>query len=286
MARILVAGATGHLGKYIVQELKSRNHWVRALTRKPMRLYPEVDDLVGGDLNHIQSLNAACGGIDIIISAAGSSLNPSLSKKERDYNTVDYYGHRNLLHVAGTSGVKRFVYVSVFSTPALETLDYVSAHTRFADALRGAGLSYAIIQPTGFFSAFDAVLDLARNGVVPLIGDGTAVTNPIHEEDLARVCVDAIEGSNRDIPVGGPDVFTRRQIFELAFRALEKKPRFVRIPSAAVAAQTRILSLFNPRASQLMAFLQQVSQVDVVAPSYGERRLGAYFEDKATIAVT
>ena len=125
-----------------------------------------------------------------------------------------------------------------------------------------------------------SILELAKNGVAPLIGDGRAVTNPIHEEDLAKVCVDAIEGPNRDIPVGGPDIFTRRQIFELAFRVLEKKPRFIRIPGAAVSAQSRILSYFNPRVSQLMAFLQQVSQEDVVAPAYGHHRLGTYFEEK------
>ncbi len=286
MARILVAGATGNLGRHIVKELKNKNHWVRALTRKPMRLYPEVDELLGGDLNHIQSLNAACGEVDVIISAAGSSLSPSLSNKESDYNTVDYYGHRNLLHVAGTSGVKRFIYVSVFSTPALEHLDYVRAHTRFADELRATGISYAIIQPTGFFSSFDAILDLAKNGIAPLIGDGSAVTNPIHEEDLARVCVDAIDGPNADIPIGGPDVLTRRQIFELAFRALDKKPRFVRIPGAAIGAQSKVVSLFNPRVSQLMAFLHQVSQVDAVAPAYGENRLASYFEEKAGLTVS
>ena len=284
MARILVAGATGHLGKYIVAELKKRNHWVRALTRKPMRPFPIADEVMGGNLNNIHSLNAACGEIDAIISAAGSSVNPSLSRKEDDYRSVDYEGHRNLLRVAGNSGIKRFVYVSVFCTPGIQHLDYVRAHTQFAEELRAAGLSYAIVQPTGFFSAFEAILDLAKNGVAPLIGDGKAITNPIHEADLAKVCVDALAGGNRDIPVGGPEIFTRRQIFELAFRILDKKPRFIRVPGAAISAQSRILSYFNPRVSQLMAFLQQVSQVDVVAPAYGEHRLGAYFEEKINVA--
>ncbi len=283
MTRILVAGATGNLGKHIVAELKNQNHWVRALTRKPMRLMPLADEVVGGDLNLVHSLNAACGEIDVIISAAGASVNPSLTRKEGDYNEVDYQGHRNLLRVAGNSGVKRFIYVSVFSTPALQHLQYISAHTRFADELKAAGLSYAIIQPTGFFSSFDAILDIASAGIAPLIGDGNAVTNPIHEADLAKVCVDAIEGPNREIPVGGPEVFTRKQIFELAFRMLDKKPRFIRVPGAAISAQSRIMSYFNPRMSQLLLFLQHVSKVDVVAPAYGSHRLGTYFEEKVNV---
>ena len=281
MARILVAGATGHLGQHIVTELKRRNHWVRALTRNPIRPIKEVDDVAGGDLNMVHSLHAPCGNIDIIISAAGSSVSPSLSKKEPDYQTVDYWGNKNLLKVACNSGIKRFVYVSVYSTPQLQHLDYVRAHTRFAKELAASGISYAIIQPTGFFSAFDAILDIARTGFAPLFGDGSAVTNPIHEEDLASVCVDAIDGSNRSIPAGGPEILSRRQIFEMAFNALGKKPRFIKVPGAMVSAQKRVVSLFDRRLAQLTSFLQTVSQVDVVAPSFGNRRLSDYFDEKS-----
>ncbi len=283
MARILVAGATGHLGRHIVAELKSRGHWVRVLTRNPMRPYPAADEVVGGDLNLIHSLHAACGSIDAIISAAGSSLKPVIDRKESEYRSVDYEGHRNLLRVAGTSGIRRFAYVSVFCTQEMSNLAYVRAHTQFADKLKASGLSFAIINPTGFFSAFDAILELARIGIAPLIGSGTALTNPIHEEDLARVCVSALEGNDCEIPVGGPDILSRRQIFELAFQALGKKPRFVRIPNLMVSAQTKVMSVIDPRMAQLTSFLKEVSQTDVVAPTYGTHRLAGYFEEKAGV---
>jgi len=277
MARILVAGATGHLGQHIVTELKRQNHWVRALTRNPIRPFDLADEVVGGNLNRIGTLHAACGDIDIVISAAGSSVAPSISKKEPEYFTVDYWGNRNLLKVAGTSGVKRFIYISVFNTPALQHLDYVRAHTRFADELASSGLSYAIIQPTGFFSAFDAILDLARSGIAPLIGNGQARTNPIHQKDLAKVCIEAIESSNGRISVGGPEVFTRKKIFELAFEALGKKPRFIKVPGMMISAQKRLVSIFDPRLAQLTSFLQAVSEVDVIAPTFGTHRLEDYF---------
>ena len=38
MSRILVAGATGYLGKHVVAALKARGHWVRALARRPEKL--------------------------------------------------------------------------------------------------------------------------------------------------------------------------------------------------------------------------------------------------------
>lgn len=280
MARILVAGATGHLGRQIVLELKRQNHWVRALTRNPIRPFDIADEVFGGDLNRIGSLHAACGEIDIVISAAGSSVSPSLSRKEPEYHKVDYWGNRNLLKVAGTSGIKRFIYISVYNTPAIQHLDYVSAHTRFADELATSGLSYAIVQPTGFFSAFKAILDIARSGIAPLIGNGQARTNPIHEKDLAKVCVEAIDSGNGRLSIGGPEVFTRKRIFELAFDALGKKPRFIKVPGMMMSAQNRLVSIFDPRLAQLTSFLQTVSQVDVIAPPFGTHRLEDYFANQ------
>ena len=285
MARILVAGATGHLGRFIVSELKKRNHWVRALTRNPMRPYPEVDDLVGGDINLINTLQRPCGEVDVIISTVGASINPRLFTREPDYWHVDYEGNRNLLRVAGTSGIRKFLYVSVYSVPALQHLDYIRAHAKFSDELKASGLSYAIVKPTGFFSAYGAMLELAKLGVAPLLGDGSARTNPIHESDLARVVADALESSNCEISVGGPEVLSRRRIGELAFEALGKKPRFVPIPESMVTAQIRIMSRFDPRVAQITAFLKKVSQVDAIAPATGTERLADYFGEKAAVMV-
>lgn len=280
MARILVAGATGHLGRHIVRELKKNNHWVRALTRNPIRPFEIADEVVGGNLNKINSLHAACGEIDVIISAAGSSVSPSLSKKEPDYQSVDYWGNKNLLSVAGNSGVKQFIYISVFNTPEIQHLDYVRAHTRFADDLAKSGLSYVVIQPTGFFSAFDTILDIARSGIAPLIGNGLARTNPIHQKDLAKICVDALGSENSHISVGGPEVLTRKRIFELAFKALGRKPRFIKVPGMMISAPKKVVSIFDPRLAQLTAFLQAVSEVDVIAPPYGTHRLEDYFANQ------
>jgi hypothetical protein len=51
-----------------------------------------------------------------------------------------------------------------------------------------------------------------------------------------------------------------------------------------VSAQARLMSMFDPRLAQLTAFLQQVSQIDVIAPTYGARRLSTYFEEHASVA--
>lgn len=277
MTRILLAGASGNLGTYILKTLKEQNYWVRALTRS--RSIPLADEVATGDLTNLASLQSVCDDIDVVISAAGSSVNPSLPQKESDYLTTDLLGHQNLLSVAKSANVKRCVYVSVFATESYMQLDYIQAHTQFAAELKASGLSYAIVEPTGFFSSFGMLIDIAKKGIAPMIGSGASLTNPIHEADLAQICVEAMEGPSREIPCGGPEVFSRKQIFELAFEAVDKKPRFIRIPNAVLSFHRRVMSLIDPRMSQLLHFMQQVSQVDAVAPSYGTHKLSNYFAE-------
>ena len=71
----------------------------------------------------------------------------------------------------------------------------------------------------GIFGVSTAV-NLARRGVVPVFGSGEWLTNPIHEADLARAAAQAVTDHSpglTELPLGGPEVFTRKQIAEMAF---------------------------------------------------------------------
>jgi len=77
--KVLVAGATGYLGHYVVQELKERNYWVRVLARNPENLScpgpfkePAVDkladDIFVGEVTQPGTLQDLCDEIDIVFS--------------------------------------------------------------------------------------------------------------------------------------------------------------------------------------------------------------------------
>jgi uncharacterized protein YbjT (DUF2867 family) len=213
--------------------------------------------------------------------AAGAPVALRLTPGHPGYHAVDYRGILNLLDAARDEGVRRIVYVSVFAPPGFRGGPYVEAHLDAAEAVRQSGLEHAILQPTGFFSTFDAFLPLARLGVMPEIGDGTARTNPIHERDLAVVVVGAVEGEGGDLPVGGPDVLTRREIAEAAFAAVGKRPRFLRTPDAMLRLNRQLVGVVDRRLAELMAFLDAVSRVDAIAPRSGSLRLADYLAEQA-----
>jgi len=120
-----------------------------------------------------------------------------------------------------------------------------------------------------------------RNPAMALIGAGDKRTNPIHEQDLAVVCVDAVEGALTEYAVGGAETYTRKEINELAFAALGKKPRMVKVPASLVNFGLRALRPLDRRLYEMLEFLVAVTQKDCVAPPTGTHSLRQYYGDLA-----
>jgi uncharacterized protein YbjT (DUF2867 family) len=214
-------------------------------------------------------------GCEAVISCLGASVSPSFGAGRAGYLAVDLPANRALADAAKAAGVRRFVYVSVagHDVPGAMDLAYYRAHEQVVEHLDAIGLEHAIVRPTGFFSAFCEYVNMARRGRVPMIGDGSARSNPIADDDLARVCVEALEGEARDRTIGGPDVLTRREIIELAFAAVEKPPRIAGVPPGVFRATARVMGLFVPRLGELLPFVVFVSTHDLVMPAVGTHRL-------------
>ena len=278
--RVLVAGATGYLGRFVAKEFKSRGYFVRALARSPDKLddmKDELDEIVVGEVTDPESIKDVCNGIDVIFSSIGITK----QKGELTWKEVDYQGNKNLLEVAQDADVKKFIYVSVFNGPNLRHLDIVKAHEDFVDVLKASGMDYAIIRPTGFFSDMTEFYRMANRGRVYLFGRGHKKVNPIHGADLAVTCSDAAEGERQEIDVGGPEVLTYREVAALALQVQGKQVKISSVPVLLMKAIISATRVFNRHQAELLAFMTTAMTSNVVAPRTGTRKLGAYFDELA-----
>jgi len=277
MKKVLVAGATGYLGQFVVRALKAKGYWIRALGRSAARLAPVedyADELFIGEVTDPDSLTGLCDGIDIVFSSVGITR----QKDGLTYNDVDYQGNRNLLTTAEGSGVSKFVYMPVLNAEKLQHVAMIQAKQAFVDELKQSALDTTVICPTGFFSDMEEFLKMARSGRVYLFGDGSNRINPIHGADLAEVCANALEGREQQLDVGGPEVFTYREIAELAFEVLEKPSKITCLPKKLVAAAVGALRWVAPvKAYGPIQFLATAMTTDVVGDTYGQRRLVDHF---------
>lgn len=279
MKKILVAGATGYLGRYVVKAFKQRGFRVRALGRDAARLGTigeDADEIFVGEVTNPASLRGLCDDIDVVFSSVGITR----QKDGLTYRDVDYQGNRNLLTIAEESGVSRFVYVHVLNAEKLQHIAMIKAKQAFVDELRQSALDHAVICPSGFFSDMEEFLSMARSGRVYLFGDGSNRINPIHGRDLAEICADALEGPEQQRDVGGPEVFTYREIAELAFDVLGKTARITCIPRPLVSAAVGVLRWLTPaKVYGPLEFMASVMTMDVIGQSHGEKRLAEHFRD-------
>jgi uncharacterized protein YbjT (DUF2867 family) len=278
--RVLVAGATGYLGRFVARELASRGHRVRALARSPRKLddlRDELDEIVCGEVTRPETLTGVCDGVDVVFSSVGVTR----QKDGLTFKDVDYHGNKNLLQVAKQAGVKKFIYVSVLHGPELTHLDIVKAHEDFVAELAASGLDYTVVRPTGFFSDMGEVLEMARKGRVYLVGSGEKRVNPIHGADLAARCADLLDEKRQELEVGGPQILTWRQIAELALRTLNKPMKITSVPRWVLSTATWVTRLFNRHQAGLMAFFTTMATRDVVAPKAGTHTLEGQYRELA-----
>lgn len=277
MKNILLAGSTGYLGVYIAKELQQRSCFFRAIARSPEKLELnniKANEILKAELTDPDSIRDCCKGIDVVISTVGIT-------KQKDgltYMDVDYQANMNLLKEAKNNGVKKFIYVSVLNGEKLSNLKICDAKEMFVEQLKKSGIDYCIVRPNGFFSDMSELFNMAKRGRIYLFGNGELRANPIHGEDLAVVCVDAIDGTDKEIEIGGPETLTQNEIASIAFDILGKKPKITHIPDWVRVTILKLVRLLTgSKVYGPVEFFMTVMAMDMLAPEYGKHTLKEYF---------
>ncbi|MFN7925797.1 MAG: NAD(P)H-binding protein [Bryobacteraceae bacterium] len=284
---ILVAGASGAIGREVVSLLAGQ-HNVHALARMESGLAglkAEVAsriplDLIACDRNQ---LFARLEGVQTVISCVGAPVLPGPADRA-SFLRHDTVANQKLIEAARAAGVFRFLYLALHRNEAYAETAYATAHERVVETLQKSGMSYTVVEPTGVYSALLELVRLARGGRVPIIGDGSARTNPIDPRDVAQCVADHLLRGPERVPAGGPEVMTRDSIAETAFAVIGKRPRLLHVPRALAGAMATLIGPFHARAADLLEFYAAVSKVDCIAPAYGVRRLRDYFRKAAASA--
>ncbi|TPQ20884.1 NAD(P)H-binding protein [Streptomyces sporangiiformans] len=168
---ILVTGATGNVGRPLVDALLAAGAPVRALTRDPARA-----DLPDG-VETARTDELPLDGVDAVF------LNPA----------VFWNGVGELLDRAAKEGVRRIVTLSSASALTDDPENFIAAHHRDMEAqVTGAGVEFTHLRPEAFAAnCLQWAEGIRRHGTV-LLPYPQARTTPIHEADIAAVAAQAL----------------------------------------------------------------------------------------------
>lgn len=278
--KVLLAGATGYLGRFITQELIDRGFETKIVVRnkEKVKLNAPNLEIIEAQVTKPESLKNICRNVDIVISTVGITR----QKDGLTYMDVDYQANANLIDEAKKSGDKKFIYISVLNGEKLRNLKICEAKEKLGDYLKTSGLDYCIIRPNGFFSDMADFLKMAKGGKVYLFGDGKLKLNPIHGKDLAKEVVKAINQEKKEINIGGPDLLSQNEIAELALKAYGKKIKIIHLPDwIRKFALWCVRTFTSSKTYGSIEFFMTTMVMDMTAPLFGEEKLENFFNNEA-----
>ncbi|MBY4891939.1 SDR family oxidoreductase [Rhodobacteraceae bacterium N5(2021)] len=279
MKRVLIAGATGYLGRHLCAEYQGRGWHVTALVRsEPGARDIKANALVVAQATWPETLVGVMDNIDLVVSALGIT-------RQADgvgYWDVDYQANLNLLEEAVRANAKQFGFIHVLNADRMGDVPLVAAKSAFVRKLQQAPLQSTVIAPTGYFSDMADFLAMARAGRVWLFGKGLQRINPIHGADLAAASFDAIARGEAWYAVGGPEPFTQIELATLCFEVLDAPVRITHVPDVLRRLSLWLLPRLAPRriAGPAQFFLTALA-MNMTAPPFGTHRLAAHFQSIA-----
>lgn len=261
---ILVVGATGTLGGRITRRLLAQGKDVQILVREnspsaelaQMGMATSAESLVAagaeqvtGDLTDRASLDAACAGVEAVITTA------TTNKRGGDPEAVDLQGTRSLIDAARDAGVSHVIYTSAYGAAAGHDNPTLHIKGTCEEALVASGLTWTILRPALLYEVLVAMvigIPVQAGQPVTLVGEGQRRHSYISEADVAAFAVAAVDnpaGQNARLDIGGPS-HSWRELLEAAGRALGRE-----LPVRFVAAGDE-LPLLDPGIANWLAMFE------------------------------
>lgn len=284
MKRIAIFGASGYLGTYLVDVARKFGFEPISFVRVNSTISTQLENNSEIRLVDVTSPSTLIGQLDdcdYVISTVGITR----QKDGLSYDDIDYQANMNILCEAQSAGISKFMYTSVFKGAEHQEVRLCEAKERFVKQLQVSGIDYCVVRPTGFFSDMLAFLQMAQKGSVHLFDQGKQRINPIHGQDLAEAMINLFRIGlpsfiQNEVPIGGPKIFTYRQIAEQAFSVIGQPtkvryyPDWLRRCAIFMGKKCLSESSFGP-----YEFFLTFAAVEMVAPKYGSHQLEAFFAE-------
>jgi NADH dehydrogenase len=248
-----VFGGSGFIGRYVVKRLALAGHVVRVAVRdteaalflKPMGSVGQVV-LLHTPVTDRAAVVRATEGATLVVNLVGILA----ERRHGDFQRVHGDAAGTIAAAAAAAGVRRLVHVSAIGAdPAAASL-YARSKGEGERAVRAACPAATILRPSVVFGAEDRFFN--RFGTMaqllpfmPVIAGATKF-QPVFVADLADAVMAALirrEAAGQTYELGGPRVWSFRELLEFILQATHRRRRLIEIPPALAQLQAALLEL-------------------------------------------
>ncbi|MEA4968061.1 2-alkyl-3-oxoalkanoate reductase [bioreactor metagenome] len=252
---ILLTGSTGFLGEYVLKELVAKGYDVTCFVRKTSNI-DTVKKLnvkyVFGELDDYKSICQALNGKEALINIA----------------TLGFGHAPNIVNACEEMNIKRAIFVS--TTGIFTKLNPSSKAVRLEAerSIKESSLGYTIIRPTMIYGTprdrnmWRLVKYLKRLSILPILGNGTYLQQPVYVIDLAVAIVKAYEtpiSIHKAYNISGANPLTYNDLVDITSKVLGKKVMKIHIP---MKLSYNLLRLYEMLTSKPILKAEQVLRLN------------------------
>jgi NADH dehydrogenase len=253
--RATVFGGSGFVGRYVVRRLAAEGYVVRIAVRDPVaaaflkpagnvgQIVPMRVDLTDDD----SVLEAAIAGADVVINLVGILY----ERGSYTFDAIQGEAPGRLARIAAANGVSRFVQMSALGADPNAAAAYARSKAAGEAGVRAAFPEATVIRPSiifgpedGFFNRFACIARYSP--ALPLIGGGVTRFQPVYVGDIADAILRAVKDDTargRIYELGGPRIYTFRELMELMLTQLRRHRGLIPVPFWAAELKGMALQL-------------------------------------------
>lgn len=241
--QVTVFGGSGFVGRAIVRALAQEGYLVRVACRR-IELAERIK--TAGDVGQITIMRAnlrmppsvasAIAGSQAVINAVGIPF----ERGRQRYRAVHVEGARTIAEAARAAGVQRLIHMSGIGAESRSSKNrYILSKVEAEDAIIGAFENATILRPSVVFGPDDAMFNrlakiAAQAPFMPVVGNGKARVQPVFAGDVGAAAAAVLarpETAKSVFELGGPKVYTYREIAALTLREIGRDKRIIGVPA-------------------------------------------------------
>src|ERR1700738_1693284 len=246
-----VFGGSGFIGRYVVKRLAASDYVVRvavpdtegAQFLKPMGDVGQVVPLYAS-LTNSDTIARAVEGADLVVNLVGILA----ERRPGDFQRLHAEGAELVARHATTAGVSRLTHISAIGADPESPSQYARTKGLGEQAVRSPFPNAAILRPSLVFGAEDKLFNrfaamATISPIMPVIA-GTTRFQPVFVGDVADAVMATLTqpgNSGMTFELGGPRIWTMRDLLAFILTEIRRKRPLVNIPIAVARLQASVL---------------------------------------------
>ena len=245
-----VFGGSGFIGRYVTKRLAAKGYIVRVCGRntergKALMTTGRVGQIVPlyVSLTNPATIERAVESADVVVNLVGILA----ERRHDDFQRIQAEGAGRIARAAAAAGVSRMVQVSAIGADPARASFYARTKAEGEAQVRSAMPGAAVLRPSIVFGAEDQFYNrfgqiAMLSPIMPVI-HGATKFQPVYVGDVADAIVAALDREDARgqlFELGGPRVYTFREILDYILRETRRHRRLLTISNNLAELQARI----------------------------------------------